>query len=76
MRSLHRRRAALRGPHRRMNPRHHLEKKAGQVSSQREVLVIVGAGGMGVSVARRSGGGRVIVLADVSEAQLKRPLSS
>jgi hypothetical protein len=31
---------------------------------------------MGVSVARRSGGGRVIVLADVSEAQLKRPLSS
>lgn len=42
------------------------------MSSQREVLVIVGAGGMGVSVARRSGGGRVIVLADVSEAQLER----
>jgi len=42
------------------------------LSSQREVLVIVGAGGMGVSVARRSGGGRVIVLADVSEAQLER----
>lgn len=41
------------------------------MSSQREVLVIVGAGGMGVSVARRSGGGRVIVLADVNEAQLK-----
>jgi NAD(P)-dependent dehydrogenase (short-subunit alcohol dehydrogenase family) len=35
-------------------------------------LVIVGAGGMGVSVARRSGGGRAIVLADVSEAQLER----
>jgi NAD(P)-dependent dehydrogenase (short-subunit alcohol dehydrogenase family) len=55
-----------------MNPRHHVEKKAGQLSSQREVLVIVGAGGMGISVARRSGGGRVIVLADVSEAQLTR----
>jgi NAD(P)-dependent dehydrogenase (short-subunit alcohol dehydrogenase family) len=55
-----------------MNQRHHLEKKAGQLVRQRAVLVIVGAGGMGVSVARRSGGGRVIVLADVSEAQLER----
>jgi len=55
-----------------MKPRHHLEKKAGQVVQSTEVLVIVGAGGMGVSVARRSGGGRVIVLADVNEAQLER----
>src|ERR1700733_9945030 len=35
-------------------------------STTNEVLVIIGGGGMGVSVARRSGAGRTIVLADVN----------
>jgi NAD(P)-dependent dehydrogenase (short-subunit alcohol dehydrogenase family) len=35
-----------------------------------EVLVVIGSGGMGVSVARRVGAGRVIVLADVDRACL------
>ncbi|MGH3633565.1 MAG: SDR family oxidoreductase [Mycobacterium sp.] len=35
-----------------------------------EVLVIVGAGGMGLSIARRVGAGRVIVLADISRSCL------
>jgi NAD(P)-dependent dehydrogenase (short-subunit alcohol dehydrogenase family) len=38
--------------------------------SSNEVLVIVGSGGMGLSVARRVGAGRVIVLADVDRAGL------
>jgi NAD(P)-dependent dehydrogenase (short-subunit alcohol dehydrogenase family) len=41
----------------------------GSVSS--EVLVIIGSGGMGLSVARRVGAGRVIVLADVDTACLE-----
>ncbi len=36
-----------------------------------EVLVIIGVGGMGVSVARRSGAGRTIVLADINAAGLE-----
>ena len=35
-------------------------------STNNEVLVIIGVGGMGVSVARRSGAGRTIVLADIN----------
>src|ERR1700722_13432446 len=35
-------------------------------STNSEVLVIIGVGGMGVSVARRSGAGRTIVLADIN----------
>jgi NAD(P)-dependent dehydrogenase (short-subunit alcohol dehydrogenase family) len=36
-----------------------------------DVLVVVGVGGMGVSVARRSGAGRTIVLADIDSAALR-----
>jgi NAD(P)-dependent dehydrogenase (short-subunit alcohol dehydrogenase family) len=36
-----------------------------------EVLVIIGAGGMGLSIARRMGAGRVILLADVDAACLE-----
>jgi len=36
-----------------------------------DVLVIIGVGGMGVSVARRSGAGRTIVLADINSAGLE-----
>lgn len=39
---------------------------------RREVLVVTGAGGMGVAVARRLGAGRAVVLADVDDAQLER----
>jgi NAD(P)-dependent dehydrogenase (short-subunit alcohol dehydrogenase family) len=35
-----------------------------------DVLVIVGVGGMGVAVARRSGAGRTIVLADIDSVAL------
>jgi len=41
-------------------------------SSDKEVLAIVGVGGMGVAVARRMGAGRVIVLGDVNTAQVER----
>ncbi len=36
-----------------------------------DVLVIIGVGGMGVSIARRSGAGRTIVLADIDAAGLE-----
>lgn len=39
-------------------------------STINEVLVIIGAGGMGMSIARRVGAGRTIVLADISAAGL------
>ncbi|MBO0863781.1 MAG: SDR family oxidoreductase [Mycobacterium sp.] len=39
-------------------------------SSTKEVLVIVGSGGMGLSIARRVGAGRVILLADISRSCL------
>ncbi|HEY1839687.1 MAG TPA: SDR family oxidoreductase [Mycobacterium sp.] len=39
-------------------------------STNNEVLVIIGVGGMGVSVARRVGAGRTIVLADINAAGL------
>lgn len=35
-----------------------------------EVLVVIGSGGMGLSIARRVGAGRVIVLADINRACL------
>ena len=38
--------------------------------SDKEVLVIVGSGGMGLSIARRVGAGRVILLADISRTCL------
>ncbi len=37
-----------------------------------QILVIVGAGGMGVSVARRLGAGRTILVADIDERTLTR----
>ncbi|MCK9874264.1 SDR family oxidoreductase [Frankia sp. Ag45/Mut15] len=37
-----------------------------------QILVIVGAGGMGVSVARRLGAGRTILVADIGEQALTR----
>jgi NAD(P)-dependent dehydrogenase (short-subunit alcohol dehydrogenase family) len=37
-----------------------------------EVVVVTGAGGMGVAIARRIGSGHTIVLADASETQLAR----
>ena len=38
--------------------------------SNNEVLVIIGVGGMGMSIARRVGAGRTIVLADINAASL------
>jgi NAD(P)-dependent dehydrogenase (short-subunit alcohol dehydrogenase family) len=38
----------------------------------REVLVIIGSGGMGIAVARRLGAGRVVLLADVNPDLLSR----
>jgi threonine dehydrogenase-like Zn-dependent dehydrogenase len=35
--------------------------------SDKEVLVVVGTGGMGLSTARRVGAGRVIMLADINQ---------
>ena len=40
-------------------------------STTNDVLVIIGVGGMGLSIARRIGAGRTIVLADVNAAALK-----
>jgi NAD(P)-dependent dehydrogenase (short-subunit alcohol dehydrogenase family) len=42
------------------------------VTAPREVLVVTGAGGMGEAVARRLGGGRAVVLADVTGEQVER----
>jgi NAD(P)-dependent dehydrogenase (short-subunit alcohol dehydrogenase family) len=39
-------------------------------SSHADVLAIIGAGGMGVAVARRLGAGRVVVLGDVNTTQV------
>jgi NAD(P)-dependent dehydrogenase (short-subunit alcohol dehydrogenase family) len=39
-------------------------------SLPREVVVVTGAGGMGVTIARRIGAGRTVVLADVNNDQL------
>jgi len=39
-------------------------------STNSEVLVVIGVGGMGVSIARRVGAGRTIVLADINAAAL------
>jgi saccharopine dehydrogenase-like NADP-dependent oxidoreductase len=36
----------------------------------REVLVVIGAGGIGRAIARRSGSGREVVLADFNEPAL------
>jgi NAD(P)-dependent dehydrogenase (short-subunit alcohol dehydrogenase family) len=41
-----------------------------------DVLVVIGAGGMGVAVARRSGAGRTIVLADIDAASLEAAASA
>lgn len=41
------------------------------MTSDKEVLVIVGTGGMGLSIARRVGAGRVILLADISRSCLE-----
>jgi lactate dehydrogenase-like 2-hydroxyacid dehydrogenase len=38
---------------------------------QSEVIVIVGAGGIGQAIARRQGFGKTVLLADNSEAVLK-----
>jgi NAD(P)-dependent dehydrogenase (short-subunit alcohol dehydrogenase family) len=39
-------------------------------ASAKEVLVIIGSGGMGLSIARRVGSGRVIMLADINRTLL------
>jgi NAD(P)-dependent dehydrogenase (short-subunit alcohol dehydrogenase family) len=39
-------------------------------SNDKEVLVIIGSGGMGLPIARRIGAGRVIVLADIDKSCL------
>jgi NAD(P)-dependent dehydrogenase (short-subunit alcohol dehydrogenase family) len=39
-------------------------------SSDKEVLVVIGSGGMGLAIARRIGAGRAIVLADIDKACL------
>ena len=41
-----------------------------QVEAPRNVLVVIGTGGMGLAVARRLGGGRRVLLADFSAASL------
>lgn len=38
-------------------------------SNNQQVLVVIGAGGMGLATARRVGGGRVILLADIKSTQ-------
>ena len=40
-------------------------------SNDKEVLVVVGTGGMGLSTARRVGAGRVIMLADINQSGLE-----
>src|SRR6202044_2227838 len=45
-------------------------------STDNEVLVIIGVGGMGVSIARRVGAGRTIVLADINAAGLDAAASA
>ena len=40
-------------------------------SGDKEVLVVVGTGGMGLSTARRVGAGRVIMLADINQSGLE-----
>ena len=40
-------------------------------SSDKEVLVVVGTGGMGLSTARRVGAGRLIMLADINQSGLE-----
>jgi NAD(P)-dependent dehydrogenase (short-subunit alcohol dehydrogenase family) len=40
-------------------------------SSDKEVLVVIGTGGMGLSTARRVGAGRVVVLADIIQSGLE-----
>lgn len=40
------------------------------VKAGKEVLVVIGSGGMGLSIARRVGAGRVILLADISRSCL------
>jgi 3-hydroxyacyl-CoA dehydrogenase len=37
-----------------------------------DVLVVIGAGGMGQAIARRLGSGRTVVLADSNDATLQR----
>ena len=45
-------------------------------SPNNEVLVVIGVGGMGVSIARRVGAGRTIVLADINAAGLNAAASA
>jgi len=44
----------------------------GMGTPAREVVVITGAGGMGVAIARRLGPGRRVLLADYSETVLQQ----
>ena len=37
----------------------------------REVLVVIGAGGLGMAIARRQGPGKSVLLADFNEATLQ-----
>ncbi|WP_216590099.1 SDR family oxidoreductase [Streptomyces brasiliscabiei] len=42
----------------------------------RDVVVVTGAGGMGVAIARRIGNGRTVLLADASQRQLDRSVGA
>ncbi|MBM2623579.1 hypothetical protein JIG36_49640 [Actinoplanes sp. LDG1-06] len=45
------------------------------MTSQPDVVVVTGAGGMGTAVARRLGGGRTVLLADASPDALDRAVA-
>jgi NAD(P)-dependent dehydrogenase (short-subunit alcohol dehydrogenase family) len=47
-----------------------VERRIVTSSSDKEVLVVIGTGGMGLSIARRTGAGRTIVLADINRRLL------
>lgn len=40
------------------------------------VLVIIGAGGIGLAIARREGAGKIVLLADINEKPLKEAADS
>ncbi|WP_200305389.1 SDR family oxidoreductase [Streptomyces adelaidensis] len=47
-----------------------------QPEQGRDVVVVTGAGGMGVAIARRLGSGRTVYLADASQGQLDRAVDA
>ncbi|MGW6238450.1 SDR family oxidoreductase [Streptomyces sp. NPDC055094] len=47
-----------------------MDDQRGERDERRDVVVVTGAGGMGVAIARRLGSGRTVILADASEQRL------